>query len=98
MRVCSLSWDDVGLVLASAYRRKVLDALKKGPRTPSIISRETSLRIEHVSRALSELEARGLVENLTPGRKRGKLYGLTSKGREVMEKISESEITKDTIN
>lgn len=91
-----MSWDDVGLVLASTYRRNILNTLKKGPRTPSIISRETSLRIEHVSRTLSELEARDLVEILTPRRKRGKLYGLTSKGRKVIEKISELEITKDT--
>lgn len=87
-----MSWDDVGLVLASRYRKKVLNALKKGPRTPSIISKETSLHIEHVSRALGELETRNLLESLTPKRRRGKLYGLTSKGKEVMEKISESEI------
>ena len=87
-----MSWNDVGFVLASRYRRDVLNALKKGPRTPSIISREMSLHIEHVSRALGELVTRNLVEILTPERRRGKLYCLTSKGKEVIEKISESKI------
>jgi len=93
-----LSWDDVSLVLASTYRRKVLYALKQSPRTPSTISKETSLRIEHVSRALHELEDRNLVENLTPQRKRGTLYCLTSKGGEVMRKVSESGAFENTSN
>jgi predicted transcriptional regulator len=85
-----MSWDDVSLVLASTYRRKVLEALKQSPRTPSMIARETSLHIEHVSRALHELAERQLVENLTPRRRRGTLYSLTSRGSEVLQKVSES--------
>jgi len=91
-----MSWDDVSLVLASTYRRKVLEALKQSPRTPSTISKETSLHIEHVSRALHELVERDLVENLTPRRRIGTLYRLTSKGNDVLRKVSESATSKNT--
>ena len=82
-----MSWNDVGYVYASKYRKKVLESLSIRPKTPSTIAKEANIRITHVSRALNQLVNKGLVECLTPERFRGKIYRLTPKGHEVYKKI-----------
>ncbi|MHA1765029.1 MAG: winged helix DNA-binding protein [Promethearchaeota archaeon] len=83
----TMNWDDVGFVLASNYRKKVIKALKKFPKTPKLISEITNIRIVHVSRTIKELTERGLVECLTPNRVKGKLFQLTEKGRDLLKFI-----------
>lgn len=83
----ALSWDDVSFLLASEYRRKIMKALKEGPRTPSMLAKETSLYPEHVSRTLKELKKRKLILCLTPNRKRGKLFKLTEIGKKTLKKM-----------
>jgi DNA-binding MarR family transcriptional regulator len=43
------------------------------PKTPTAISKQTGIRIEHVTRAIRELEKKNLVKCLTPRSKRGRL-------------------------
>jgi len=81
--------DKLSYVLSSGQREKVLASLFPGPKTSAQIAKATTLRLPHVSRAVSELSKNGLVELLTPER-RGKLYGLTEPGRAVFEEIRRS--------
>ncbi len=79
-------WSGFALVLRSEYRRKVLETLVDKPQGPGAVARATGIRIVHVSRALSELEAEGLVECVNPEvRRRGRVYAITRGGEGVVK-------------
>jgi len=79
-------WKYIGFVLRAKNRKKVMKALDR-PKLPSELAKELKIHISHVSRTLSELEKAGLIECLTPDEKVGRLYRLTNKGKEILEKI-----------
>ncbi len=78
-----MDWDAYSYVFRSKNRKLVLASLTK-PKTPSQISRDTGILLPHVSRALRELEQKGLVKCLTPQERMGRIYTLTDLGREVL--------------
>jgi len=81
-------WDDIGFIISSQYRVAVLRRLAQGPSTPSQIAEESGLAISHISRALSRLRDRTLVELLvSEDQKKGRVYGITEHGEEVWTKI-----------
>jgi predicted transcriptional regulator len=77
-------WNDVGYVIASSYRAKVLRDLET-PKTPSHLSKNLNINKTHISRALAELEAKELVECLTPKVKKGKLYVISPRGKRILK-------------
>lgn len=84
----SPDWDEVGYVISSTYRVQVLQRLAESPAPTSKIADDTNAAASHVSRALSDLRERGHVELLVPeDRKKGRIYGITDRGREVWETI-----------
>jgi len=84
----SSNWEIIGYVVSSKYRVIVLERLIESPAPPSSIARDASCTVSHVSRALQELREHGLVDLLVPeSRKKGRIYGITDKGREVWETI-----------
>lgn len=85
-------WDLAGWVISSDPRRSVLDATIDGPITPKTISDKKGVRMEYVSRSLSELSERDLVECLNPEAHKGKLYRITDKGEDVIAMIDENEL------
>ncbi|MCD2204524.1 helix-turn-helix domain-containing protein [Halobacterium sp. KA-6] len=86
-----IDWDVLGFVVASDYRRAVVDALDDaGPATPTTLGERTNLAITHVSRTLTELRERDVVELLVPeDRKKGRIYGLTEDGQQLVGEIDE---------
>lgn len=81
-------WDEVGYVISSDYRVATLRRLAAGPATPSGIAEDTGRALPHVSRALSGLRERELVELLVPeARRKGRVYGITDRGSAVWETI-----------
>lgn len=83
-------WDLIGFIIGSKYRRNVLFSLKENPKTPKQLSQMNDISINHISNILSELNAKGLVECKNPDMKKGRLYSITEKGKElasVLEKI-----------
>ena len=79
-------WKDVSFIISSEYRKKVLEKLET-PKTPSNLSKEININISHVSRALSELESKKMIECLTPESNKGKLYIITKYGKDVLNKV-----------
>lgn len=75
-------------VRASKHRQRVLVALGEGFRRNIDISEESGLSRGSTSRALKQLEERGLVRCTTPGRKMDKIYELTEKGEQISEEFS----------
>jgi len=81
-------WDEIGFVISSRYRVIALKRLAVGPATPSQIASDAEVGIAHVSRALQDLRDKQLVDLLvSDDRKKGRVYGLTERGREVWETI-----------
>ena len=84
------TWDVAGYVASSRYRQAVCQYLSlRGPGLPSEIASETDLAQPHVSRALSELRERDVVELLVPeSQQKGRLYDLTETGRIALERLT----------
>jgi DNA-binding MarR family transcriptional regulator len=81
-------WDDISFVISSRYRIVALRRLAESPATPSQIASDADVGIAHVSRALQGLRDRSLVDLLvSEDRKKGRVYGLTERGREVWETV-----------
>lgn len=84
----SNEWNAIGYIISSTYRVTVLEQLSDGPATPSQIAKDQGITITHVSRALSELKERDLVELLVPeSRRKGRVYGITEKGEKIWTEI-----------
>ena len=81
-------WEQVGFVLASDYRTRVLHALTDGPAMPTELGERASLDLTHVSRTLTELRDHDIAELLVPEeRTKGRIYGLTEAGEEVAVEV-----------
>ena len=79
-------YDDYSFIYASRYRPKILEALLRELRTPSEISRITGISMGIVTKILMEFRKRGLVECKTPDKKKGRIYTLTKRGRDLISK------------
>lgn len=85
-----MSWDEISYVIASRTRKSIIMKLDT-PRIPTFLAKDLSINLANVSRALAELEKKNIVLCLTPKQKVGKIYTLTKKGKEILEKIMKME-------
>lgn len=79
-------WDLVSFAQGRS-RRVCLEGLKEGPKTPQMIAKATNSYLTHISRAMRELEGKGLVKCLTPDMNKNRFYELTDIGRDVVAKL-----------
>lgn len=86
----SKAWNAAGYIASSRYRLAVCEYLQeRGSGLPSRIAADTGLAQPHVSRALSELKEREIVELLVPEtQQKGRLYGLTDLGTHAYRKVA----------
>lgn len=84
------TWDAAGYIASSRYRLAVCEYLMdQGPGLPSEIASATDIAQPHVSRALSELRDRDVVELLVPeAQQKGRLYDLTRAGQVALNRLS----------
>ena len=76
----------ISLVKNSGYRRRILKSLLTvSYLTPSEISSETKIRLNHVSNSLKELKDGRLITCLNEWEKRGRLYKITALGKRVFK-------------
>jgi predicted transcriptional regulator len=83
-----LEWETVSYVFSSELRLRTLVELSKSKYTPKQLSLSLKQPISHASKALKELRDKGLVECLTPDRKKARLYSITRSGNQVLEEIN----------
>ena len=76
--------EEYAWVKASDYRERVLLSLGDKPCPPKDIAEETDYYLSHVSNTLSDLEAHGLAECITPERQKGRLWAATEAGEELI--------------
>jgi len=84
-----MAWRDYGFVIASRYRKAVLQALSHRPKAPKEIAVEAGLSLSHVSRALSQLAKKELVVCVNPEAVKGRIYELTPRGQKVRDFLAE---------
>lgn len=80
-------WKEVGFVIRSKNRTKVMKSLQNDVKIPSQIAIDIGIKTNHVSNNLKILKDHELVECINPEDRKGKLYRLTEKGNKIMEKI-----------
>ncbi|OUJ18354.1 putative transcriptional regulator [Methanonatronarchaeum thermophilum] len=82
-----MNYNKLGWIKASKYRQNILKALEAGPKTPKELAEENEYRMSHVSRTLSNLKGRNLVECLNPDCRKGRLYALTDEGLQMLKAL-----------
>ncbi|MDP2672579.1 MAG: winged helix-turn-helix domain-containing protein [archaeon] len=76
----------ISLLKNSEYRKKILESLSNANYlTPSEISENTKIRLNHVSNFLKDLKDNKLIICLNEGEKRGRLYQITDLGKRVVK-------------
>ena len=76
-------------VKTSRYRYNVLCVLETDIlKIPTQISIESGIRKNHISKVLRELKEHGLIECINEYSKKGRLYRLTSIGKQIKESLS----------
>lgn len=82
-------------ILSVDRRLDVIRALEgAGPFNATEISHRTGRSIQNVSRAIHELEEKGLLKCLTPEKQTWKRYLLTEKGKSVLSDLRNEEIVQ----
>jgi predicted transcriptional regulator len=83
-----MNWDLISLITSSKVRFKILIRLNKSKATPTELSKDLEIHTSAVSRTLSELTKKELIECLTK-RKKFKYYQITSEGKKLLKHINE---------
>lgn len=81
------NWDLISFVLASDIRLGIIEKLNEKVQTPTELKKIFDVPISRISAVLKELTERKLIENLTPERRKSKIYSLTDLGKETVREI-----------
>ena len=82
-----VDYHDLGWIRAGKNRKRLLKLLKKDALTPTEAAKAARWSLNEASRGMKAMEARGIVEQANPGRRMGKIYKLTKKGRRLVAKL-----------
>jgi predicted transcriptional regulator len=82
-------WEACGFVLASAQRGAIVRHLEASPSQPSLMAESLGMAPSNVSSLLRPMMKRGIVKCLNPSARKGRIYGLTTLGRDVATKLRE---------
>ena len=78
---------EISYVQISKYRTKVMKSLEDEVKIPSQIAKDSSIRVNHISKVLSELKAHELIECINPEVRKGRLYRHADKGESVVKNL-----------
>ena len=79
---------EISYVKISSYRKRVMKSLDDGDvKIPTEIAKDSDIRTNHISKVLSELKARDLVECINPEARKGRLYRLTDYGKDIVKNM-----------
>lgn len=66
--------ETLDFVRRSSYRQNVLKALEDNVLMPKEIAKRSNIKTNHVSKVLSELKSKELIELVNPEARKGRLY------------------------
>ena len=74
-------------VSISSYRAKAVKALSEHDKTPSVIAKDSGIRINHISKVLRELKDCDVAVCLNEEDRKNRIYRLTSLGEEIANNL-----------
>jgi DNA-binding MarR family transcriptional regulator len=87
-------YEAASTITSSIYRQAAMSVLSEGAATPTQIAAATDHDISHISRALTDLTDRDLVELVVPeDTKKGRLYALTEAGEAAVDAMGDLAVT-----
>ena len=81
-------------VQISKYREKTLKSIGDEVKIPTNIAKDSGIRTNHISKVLSELKNKEIVECINEEARKGRLYRLTDTGKDVLNTIENNEKKK----
>ena len=87
MNISDEMWVERSYVQISTYRTKVMKSLEGEVKIPSQIAKDSDIRVNHISKVLSELKAHELIECINPEVRKGRLYRHTDKGEQIVKNL-----------
>ena len=78
----------ISLLKSSEYRSKIIKAIGNDTLTPSEIAQKINIRLNHVSIFLKELKENSMVKCLNEESRKGRLYELTTLGKNAINKLN----------
>lgn len=81
------TWDLISFVMASEIRFRVMVSLNNKVQTPTDLKKNFGVPISRISAVLKELTEKKLIKNLTPERRKSKIYSVTESGKEILREI-----------
>ena len=79
----------VSYVKISKYREETVKSIGENVKIPTKIAKDSGIRTNHISKVLSELKGKEIVECINEEARKGRLYRLTSTGKEVLDNIKD---------
>lgn len=78
----------IGFLTTSKNRTKILKILNaEGISRPAVLAKKLKVSQPYISTVLYQLSRAGLVECYTKEKKSWRAYGITKRGREILEKV-----------
>ena len=79
-----------GFVKIAPYRLKIVKSLKGGQnKIPTQLAKENGIRTNHISKALSDLKAKGIVVCINEEARKGRIYRLTEEGEIIARSLED---------
>ncbi len=86
-------------IRSSKHRASILSVLRSTDMTPKDLAAMVGLDLSNLGKYVNELAYNGLVERKTPADiRKGRIYGITKKGRRAADKLAHSQIILGEIN
>ena len=85
-------------VQISKYREKTLKSIGNDVKIPTHIAEDSGIRTNHISKVLTELKNKEIVECINEEARKGRLYRLTDTGKDVLKTIEERDEIKNKEN
>lgn len=86
----------ISYVQISKYREKTLKSIGDDVKIPTNIAKDSGIRTNHISKVLSELKSKEIVECINEEARKGRLYRLTETGKDVLDTIKVKEEKEDS--
>ncbi|WP_432645627.1 winged helix-turn-helix domain-containing protein [Methanobrevibacter sp.] len=83
-------------VQISKYREKTLKSIGDDVKIPTNIAKDSGIRTNHISKVLSELKSKEIVECINEEARKGRLYRLTETGKDVLDTIKVKKEKEDS--
>ena len=82
-------------VQISKYRERTLKSIGDTVKIPTNIAKDSGIRPNHISKVLSELKSKEIVECVNEQAHKGRLYRLTDTGKDILESIKDDDEEED---